>query len=432
MKARKLRIKVVKSEEKEMRKVLKGEEIVIEIPVVLLSEGAGVEGILSVRRELVEVIENESYSSVFIEGEEDLEEYFPIVRWIVNDAILKANLLEVEEKKRVLNLIKNVSKIFEYPDISFLREFVRKPSLIVSGGPSLEVSLPEIMEFQNSFLVIAVSASVKILVENGINPDIVVYFDQSEKEYEMYFKELPYLEESFVVVHPFLDPNFLKKRQNFVLFYPKVFERFLDVEFYDCFVGLTSLKTGLSVAHTACFVAEYLNPGMPIILIAQDLALGEKGQVYPHGARSKGNTLNPRNLVEVKGIDGETRFTTWDYWMFLKYFEVLGRYLRKKGYMVFNATEEGAYIKNFVHTRGLNVSVLNEIMRVYSNFDKQAAKYRKLEEYKKMVDCKKKEADSVKGKVLECLRKRFKRLVEDKAEVEVLKHKELIELFEEE
>ena len=207
---------------------------------------------------------------------------------------------------------------------------------------------------------------------------------------------------------------------------------FLDVEFYDCFVGLTSLKTGLSVAHTACFVAEYLNPGMPIILIAQDLALGEKGQVYPHGARSKGNTLNPRNLVEVKGIDGETRFTTWDYWMFLKYFEVLGRYLRKKGYMVFNATEEGAYIKNFVHTRGLNVSVLNEIMRVYSNFDKYAAKYRKLEEYKKMVDCKKKEADSVKGKVLECLRKRFKRLVEDKAEAEVLKHKELIELFEEE
>lgn len=87
---------------------------------------------------------------------------------------------ELQSLKRTYNYIK---KGFQYINISKQYEFEKlknKPVLFLAAGPSLRHEIDFIKENQSKFIIVAIYATITLLEEYNITPDIVVQFDQGD------------------------------------------------------------------------------------------------------------------------------------------------------------------------------------------------------------------------------------------------------------
>lgn len=228
------------------------------------------------------------------------------------------------------------------------REFVKlrnsETAIIVSTGPSLAKQLPLLKEIAPYVTLISVDASLPILYEHNIKPDIVTsiervaltakFFERVPEEFQ---KDIVFVQASLQheeVTRAIKGPRVLVMR-------PFRISRFFEMHEFG-YVGLG--MSSANMAHELAFLMGFKD----VVLIGQDLAYGEAGESH-----SKGHTFgqddakkNQDTYIEKYGGDGEVR-TTIIWKMFANFFEKsisdTAREMR-----TINSTEGGARIQGSI------------------------------------------------------------------------------------
>jgi 2-polyprenyl-3-methyl-5-hydroxy-6-metoxy-1,4-benzoquinol methylase/Tfp pilus assembly protein PilF len=269
-------------------------------------------------------------------------ECYSRVSQLLNDRatvnIINKNTLMGLGKSMMTNTLENLHIIADMPGVNRLSDKLKGiPAVIVSAGPSLEKNFHLLKGIKNKAVIIACDTVMRLLIPNGINPDIVITADPQQSTYRK-FRDLPVSSNAVMVCHP--------------INYPDIVRTFAGKKF--AVGGQTPIYKWLSkhweekgridvssqcVAHMALNLAVLIGAD-PIIFIGQDLCYHERKK---HAASlSKGspfeNKTDDKGFVEMSDIFGEKVSTT----ILFKSFKVLFEERVKKLDRTFiNATEGG-------------------------------------------------------------------------------------------
>lgn len=257
------------------------------------------------------------------------------------------------------NMLINIDEIVSNPGINLLfGKFKSRPAVVVATGPSLNKNKHLLKGLEDKALIIAVDASLKVLMDIGIKPHLVTSLERvpevarffegfaPEEVKEVYLAACPVIRNEVYQVYP--GPRMIVYR-NLDHF------KWLGVD-----KGILDIK--LSAGNMAFKVAEALGCD-PIILIGQDLALSRDGRTHADGNvyGEKQEALLNEKYIEVMGNDGQLITTTPTLYSFLKAYELdVATY---SGTCI-NATEGGAYI------RGTQVMSFKEAIDHYTSCDR--------------------------------------------------------------
>lgn len=227
------------------------------------------------------------------------KEKFIQIKRSINDAILRAraNLTTNITRGNIFqkNILTNLPQIINNSGIKNLfGKFKNKPVICVAAGPSLNKNLHLLKEVKGKALIICVDAALKVMLQQGIKPDIVVSIDYGEGTRNLFKGLMDKTLDLYLAADPEVYPKILSdfKGKKFIINIHKPLTQWISKFVED----KGTLQKGTSVAHAAFSLAKAAG-GDPIILIGQDLS-------YPGGfTHSKG--LNLREKV-LTGIDKKT------------------------------------------------------------------------------------------------------------------------------
>ncbi len=60
------------------------------------------------------------------------------------------------------------------------------PAVVVGSGPSLGMEIEALRRLKNHVCIIAAGSSIQALLKHGIEPDLIVAMDPSDKNYEVF------------------------------------------------------------------------------------------------------------------------------------------------------------------------------------------------------------------------------------------------------
>lgn len=241
--------------------------------------------------------------------------------------------------------IKNIPQLVKTPTVDELIGGIKNSNcaIIVSTGPSLHKQLPILKEIEKSVTIISIDASLPILEQWGIKPDVVVTLERIELTSEFYKKTSKEFQEGVVfaitsIVHKELRDSILSGTIQMSL-RPFGYTRYFELTRWG-YLGI-----GMSAANMAYEIVVH-SRFQRVVLIGQDLAYGDDGKTHSKGYVLKEDEFKPSetNLyVERYGGGGEVR--TNNIWkMFLNFFE---NDIANTPYNldVINSTEGGARIQ---------------------------------------------------------------------------------------
>lgn len=215
-------------------------------------------------------------------------------------------------------------------------------AVMVSTGPSLSKQLKQLKEIQNFVTIICIDASLPILEQNGIQPDIVCslervvetakFFEQTSKE--MHDKTIFV---SSALQHKKIYEN-IKGGQLCVAMRPFEYMKYFSFDdFGYTGIGLSAANMGLEIA--------YLMKFDNLIIIGQDLAYGDDGSSHAIG-HVYGESEKQYEDTDsfIVGWGGDRLVRTSAVWrLFLNFF--IADIADIEGKMsIINATEGGARI----------------------------------------------------------------------------------------
>lgn len=215
-------------------------------------------------------------------------------------------------------------------------------AVMVSTGPSLSKQIPKLKEIQDSVTIICIDASMPILEQNGIIPDIVCSMErviESAKFFENTTKEFheKIIFASSALQHKAVYEN-IKGGEVCVVMRPFEYMKYFGFHnFGYSGIGLSAANMGFEIAYLMNFDN--------LIIIGQDLAYGEDGTSHAAGHVFG---VTERTYEEsdsyVMGWGGKKMVRTSMIWrLFLNYF--ISGIADISGKMsVINATEGGARI----------------------------------------------------------------------------------------
>lgn len=255
-----------------------------------------------------------------------------------------------------LTVENNIQNLKYLPDSNCCEDFLgvfpkEMPAIIVGAGPSLEKNIHVLKKAKNRALIVAVDSAIPYLMKYDIMPDILVALDP-RKSLDLFadkrLKDIPF------AVHTDLSYKVLDKvKTNRVIFatttnpyYSKLYE-LAGKKLYQ----LPSGGSVATLAYGLCITWGFQR----VILIGQDLAM-TGNQVHVGEEKFTVDTFQ-RELIPVDGIDGETVYTTKDFYYYLEWFHMAVEYY--KDVEVIDATEGGAKIK------GTLIMTLEEALDAY-------------------------------------------------------------------
>ena len=278
--------------------------------------------------------------------------YYEKCAKVVNDAYIwcRINVITQIRKSAVFadNAFRNFMPRLMHPGVKHLKgAFKGKPAIVVATGPSLRKNVNYLRKAKNRFIIIACDSSLKVLDEEGIEPDFVVSIDFTENTvYD--FEGIKTSEDTYLIVDNEVCPVVVEKYSG-KIFFIDLIEKPVCNWFASITENKGSIEKGLSVSHTAFLFALYLGLN-PIVLIGQDLAFSDD-ETHARGA-SMGFTIKTtslsRNFFEVEDIFGGKVKTDKSLLVFLNHYNDLIR--RAKGVKVYDATEGGAKIEGAENT----------------------------------------------------------------------------------
>lgn len=211
------------------------------------------------------------------------------------------------------NMLGNTRTILENPHLDCLKDKYRNvPVVIVSNGPSLDLSIPLLKKMQGKCLMICVESAIVPLTKNGIIPDILAVVERTKYTYLFHFKNRSYSPHiallSLAIVDPRVFPSFSGEKI-------PIFRKRQEMSGWFCrSIGNgVNLDVGANVAHLAASIAIYLGAD-PIVFVGQDYAYGPDGATHSKDAvvsQAKQGELAREILhsyptIPVEGNDGKT------------------------------------------------------------------------------------------------------------------------------
>lgn len=185
------------------------------------------------------------------------------------------------------------------------KDILKKPVIILAMGPSLQKDINFVKENQDKFIIVAIYATLPLLEENNIIPDIITQYDQQDSIVMSTLEKVKnksFFDNTIFLFASHLDEKLMDSfpKEN-IFVYNGVYESRKD------FLSLTAPSVGeISYALTLMLGAK------DIYLLGLDMALGDDGESHSgdhEGARafddveerSNENFNFRKNILKVKG-----------------------------------------------------------------------------------------------------------------------------------
>lgn len=264
---------------------------------------------------------------------------------------LKRTIKYVNENNNIINLQES------------LNVFSQKPVLIVAPGFSLKKNLQWLKKYQNRFIIIAYSQTLKRLLSENIKPDIITIVDYEEMMYENFdiqekelFKEIILL--ACTSVHVKITNLFDKKN---LFFYEK------DIILKT---NISRILSGVTVGETTYSLALLLK-AKEIYLLGTDLCVNMKtGNTHDTMHSNSGkdklelenivsseklNRVHPgEDLISVEGNLTKSVLTTFFYKRLISNYNVITQRLKLVNQKVYNLSN-GAKLENIQSFEDINL-----------------------------------------------------------------------------
>ncbi|PHS56702.1 MAG: hypothetical protein COB17_08325 [Sulfurimonas sp.] len=269
-----------------------------------------------------------------------------------------------------LNLLKN------YKDCAL----ENLPVLIIAPGPSLKKNIEWLRLNHDRFILVAFSASLSILEDEGISPDIVTHLD-GLKESQVHFEKLKsydFLKNSSFVISARTQVEIIKKLKKENIF---LFEN--GTSYKDDFANLSAPCVG------ATSYLLFLSFGVKnLYLLGLDLALDSitgathaNGHTYAQDLNIKNSNVDEDTLVfkdtvlRASGNFQKTVYTTPNFLLSINSIDASSIGFKKDYQNVYNLND-GAAFKNTISQRASNIN-----MSIFNKIDKKVLKEQLLKNF---------------------------------------------------
>lgn len=283
-----------------------------------------------------------NYSTVYQKEYDCLREYLD---WALINASAHINLAKRFKKIFIQNMIANIKILNECTPIEkYMLTNRNVPAIIVSGGPSLDQNIKDMVQYKEKSekcFIIAGNRTVGALLKNNIIPDMIVSIDPVDVNYDM-MKD--YLDlEIPLAFYEYSNRYLVKNYKGDKIYIPLLFPQ--TIETFSQFRGVYS---GGSVAHTCIDIANILGCS-PILLTGQDLAYTSGKHHADCACYDYDKTLNYQSQMKVKDIYGKEVNTSISLENYKKTLEqYIDAYKGKKNIQFINCSY-GAEIKGAPH-----------------------------------------------------------------------------------
>ncbi|XPV68889.1 MAG: 6-hydroxymethylpterin diphosphokinase MptE-like protein [Halarcobacter sp.] len=233
-----------------------------------------------------------------------------------------------------------------------------KPVIFVAAGPSLQDNISWLKSNQNKFIVVAIGASYKMLLKNGITPDIISTIEPSFRDLKKFHftdEDLEKLQETIILASVITPEQLTNKFNKEKVFY---------FEINNSFKSNSTPYKGYSVGELT--VAILLHLGIEkLYLLGTDLAINSKtGETHfsdykdlekkdikekdSNKSLKTTKTTFKDDLVPVKGNFNDEVLTTRIFIMSIfAYMQILQEF-KKENQKVINLSDHGAYLEGTI------------------------------------------------------------------------------------
>lgn len=207
------------------------------------------------------------------------------------------------------NSIHNLAKMYNSHSLTTLKNKIAGcTSLIVGGGPSLEIDIEHIKRNRDRLFIISAGSSIQSLLHFGIEPDLCVSMDPGPANAKVF--ENVNVDKLSLIYVPQISRGVLDRpfHRMFYSFFSN--DPIIDYIFPDLDVQLQMRATN-SVTGTAIQVAAYIGASK-IMLAGQDLSF-PNNQFYASGAKhtdaGRLNNIISMSDLEVENVNGSVNTT---------------------------------------------------------------------------------------------------------------------------
>lgn len=289
----------------------------------------------------------------------DLLKFYDILKnQLMNEQIYERTLESLKDKF-VDRMLENIDKFLFSEPVNNIKPLLKNQHiLIISPGPSLKENIKKIQKFREDYVLIAVAQACPLLSDNDITPDYIIVVDAID--YSISLKSVNTEKVKGLIVSTQVHRSFLNFNFQKIYFW----ESYNSIYGFDQFLDLEPIHFGGgSVSINALSLALYCTPES-ITIVGQDLVLGDTGK-YSEGIsyEETGEAIPLNDFEEINGIkficyqegslvrlfdvlciDGKTRLSPQDYYMYLNQLEELVSGSKIK---LINLSEQGAVIQGF-------------------------------------------------------------------------------------
>ncbi|SEW23241.1 motility associated factor glycosyltransferase family protein [[Clostridium] fimetarium] len=282
------------------------------------------------------------YSKVYKKEYDCMIEYLD---WALISASAHISLAKRFKKIFAQNMIANIKILNECTPIDHYKfANLNVPAIIVSGGPSLDQNIKDMLQYKEKVkkcFIIAGNRTVGALMKNDIMPDMIVSIDPVDANYDM-MKD--YLDLKVpLVFYEYSNRYLVKNYKGDKIYIPLLFSQTIE--------ELNQLKgvySGGSVAHTCIDIANMIGCS-PILLVGQDLAYTYEKHHADCAFYDYDKTLNYQSQIKVKDINGEQVNTSLSLENYKKSLEQYIDMYKDKERIKFINCSYGAEIKGAPH-----------------------------------------------------------------------------------
>lgn len=308
----------------------------------------------------------------------DVQNYFDRII----DRVLSVSPMSFNYYMNLDNVVYNLSEnFFKYKTLSLrenleLKAFENKPVLYLGAGPSLNDNIEWVCENQDKFIIVTMAATLNILLENKVKPDIITTLDPqhyvdiqlfSNPELEVLLKD------TIILASINTAKNVLEKLSNMSRLY--VYEVLGSVQF-----GHKAL-TGNSVGElTYSIISRFINV-KEIYLLGLDLALNQDtgsthSSDYKYNKKLDIEDLNKLevnenysfkdDVIKIRGNFQKEVLTSRQFYGSLRFY--IGQ-TKLNSVDTYNLSNHGAFIENTIPLRSADVNTNN-----FEKLDKESLK----------------------------------------------------------
>jgi hypothetical protein len=244
-------------------------------------------------------------------------------------------------------LIENLPLLIGKESVSNISSaFFGKDILIVSPGPSLRDSLPNLKRFRENFVIISLVRSLKILFDNDIVPDFAIMID-AQNHYDIgglnLIPDHSMLNEVSLIVSEYTHGSTFEAQFNNIYLIPTA--PLIGGPISSAIHGDSPpILNGSGVATFAIAMAAELG-ARSITIIGQDLSLAHGSYADDEQAIAKHDDVG---YLTCTGINGEKLPTKADYLLFISELQALAE-VHGGNVAMFNSTSFGAYLEGWQH-----------------------------------------------------------------------------------